>query len=94
MNMKKVLLVAAMLLCLPAMANVLEGELECEVTLKPVGIYYTYCPRGSLMDANGTRVNHVGNSIFVTDQVRCVTPVVSCQEIAKVPDTKAELEEE
>lgn len=94
MNMKKVLLVAAMLLCLPVMANVLEGKLECEIVLKPVGVHYTYCPRGSLMDANGTRVSHVGGSIFVTDQVRCVTPVVSCQQVAKVPRAEAELEEE
>jgi hypothetical protein len=92
--MKKVLITALMLSCLPAMSNVLEGKLECEILLKPAGVYYTYCPRGTLMDANGTRVSHVGGSIFVTDQVRCVTPVVSCQQVAKVPETQATLEEE
>jgi len=76
--MKSFLVMAALMFAGAGSAAEFESKIECSVHLKPVGIYYTYCPKGSLMDANGTRVSHVGNSIFVTDQVRCVTPEVVC----------------
>lgn len=85
------------LLCLFALicftGAVQADEIKCQVELKPVGIYYNYCPRGALMDANGTRVNIVGNSVFVDDRVRCVRPEVVCTKVEEKVD-KQELFED
>lgn len=58
-----------------------HAETKCELTLKPVGIYYYSCPKGSLAD--GVDAFHPGPSPYPTVRVRCVQPVVECKDVEK-----------
>ena len=84
------------LLILVALLFAIQGQTHehtCSIQLQSVGIYRTYCPPGTLMDANATRVQHINRSIFVQDQVRCVRPVLVCGKDEEVLDTQEEFED-
>ena len=88
---KSFLLIIVLILAVDASAH----EVKCEIELKPRGIYSRYCPAGTLMDANATRVNLVGAPrpiVFVYDDVRCVEPVIKCEKIEEEVDRETETE--
>lgn len=86
------------LLCTIALivaAGTVHAHESCKIELKPRGIYYRYCPPGTLMEANATWVNIVGNSVFVRDQIRCAEPVIVCDEekVEELVDTREKFED-
>lgn len=81
------------LIMLVMFAGAASAHEDCRIELKPRGVYYTYCPAGTLMDANGSRVIVFGNpirSIRIDDQVRCVEPVLNCKKVEELVDTREE----
>lgn len=54
---------------------------ECKLNLVPVGIYYTSCPRGTLVD--GVDAYHPGPSPYPMVRVRCLEPRLECKEVLK-----------
>jgi hypothetical protein len=88
--MKKIICLLMLVIMIGTTANAHE---KCEVQLKErKGIFYRYCPKGTVVVANGTRVSHVGNSIFVDDQLLCADLEVVCDKPAVNVDIEQELD--
>lgn len=84
--LKSLILILLLLVAVDSSAH----EVKCEIELKPRGVWSRYCPAGTLMDANATRVNLSGGPrpiVFVYDDVRCVEPVIKCQKVEEEVDS-------
>jgi len=67
-------------------------EVKCEIELKSRGVYFRYCPAGTVLDATSTTGNLSGGPyphLFLRTEVRCVEPVIICE---KIVDSETEEE--
>jgi hypothetical protein len=58
-----------------------EDEIiQCNIRLRPIGIWYTQCPRGTLTDGVDVFVGQIPNARV---RVNCVKPEAICTKIRK-----------
>jgi len=78
--MKYFVLVLLLLVAGPALASDLTDEVEakCRVEYVDTGVYYTYCPKGSVAEA--ARTSHSNPKFMPYTRVACVKPVIVCTE--------------
>jgi hypothetical protein len=56
-------------------------ELKCDIRLNYVGVYYNYCPVGTVSEAVDVRLSGSPQYPFVNVLLRCVKPEVVCKKV-------------
>lgn len=72
--MKNLILATACLFSL----NIHADELICKIVTKPVGIYYTQCPKGAYVEGADVWIPNP-NTAYPQVRVACVVPEVVCE---------------
>jgi hypothetical protein len=71
----KIILGLITLLCI----NSAFAETKCKLDLKPAGIYFTWCPAGTL--ATAVEALTIGQNHYARVRVQCVQPTVVCTDL-------------
>lgn len=66
-------------LMLVSSASFSQVPITCEIKLRPVGIYYNTCPINTLAEGVDVRIGN-GPYPMVTTLVRCVKPIIECNQ--------------
>lgn len=72
--MKNLLVIVMSLFAIGAIAD----EVVCKVVTKPVGIYYTQCPKGTYTEGVDVWIPNP-NTAYPYVRVACVVPEVVCE---------------
>lgn len=72
--MKSILITIACLFAL----NTFADEVKCRVATKPIGIYYTQCPKGAYTQGVDVWIPNP-NTPYPQVRVACVVPEIVCE---------------